>query len=129
MHWPTQAGVRARRIFVRRFERLCSIGVHAQEREQPQRVRIDVDLYLYPEDESAPRRDEIDSVLDYDFVRQEIVRLTTGRHFDLQETLCGELLEACLARVEVRGARVSTEKPDVYPDCEAVGVEFIAFKS
>lgn len=129
MHWPTQPGTRARRIFVRRFERLCSIGVHPQERAQPQRVRFDVDLYLYPEAEGSERRDDIASVLDYDFVRQEIVRLTTGRHFDLQETLCSELLEACLAREQVRGARVSTEKPDVYPDCEAVGVELIAFKS
>jgi dihydroneopterin aldolase len=28
----------------------------------------------------------------------------------------------------VRAARVSTEKPDVYPDCEAVGVEVFGVK-
>ena len=27
-----------------------------------------------------------------------------------------------------RAARVSTEKPDVYPDCEAVGVEVFGLK-
>jgi 7,8-dihydroneopterin aldolase/epimerase/oxygenase len=28
----------------------------------------------------------------------------------------------------VRAARVSTEKPDVYPDCAAVGVEVFGIK-
>jgi dihydroneopterin aldolase len=28
----------------------------------------------------------------------------------------------------VRAARVSTEKPDVYPDCDAVGVEVFGIK-
>jgi dihydroneopterin aldolase len=28
----------------------------------------------------------------------------------------------------VRAARVSTEKPDVYPDCDAVGVEVFGMK-
>jgi dihydroneopterin aldolase len=28
----------------------------------------------------------------------------------------------------VRAARVSTEKPDVYPDCDAVGVEVFGLK-
>jgi dihydroneopterin aldolase len=28
----------------------------------------------------------------------------------------------------VRAARVSTEKPDVYPDCEAVGVEVFGIR-
>ena len=32
------------------------------------------------------------------------------------------------AHPKVRAARVSTAKPDVYPDCEAVGVEVFAFK-
>jgi dihydroneopterin aldolase len=29
---------------------------------------------------------------------------------------------------QVRAARVSTEKPDVYPDCDAVGVEVFRIK-
>jgi dihydroneopterin aldolase len=33
-----------------------------------------------------------------------------------------------LAHPQVRAARVSTEKPDVYPDCDAVGVEVFGIK-
>ncbi|MDB5727054.1 MAG: dihydroneopterin aldolase, partial [Noviherbaspirillum sp.] len=34
-----------------------------------------------------------------------------------------------LAHPKVRAVRVSTEKPDVYPDCESVGVEVFHVKS
>jgi dihydroneopterin aldolase len=33
-----------------------------------------------------------------------------------------------LQHPKVRAARISTEKPDVYPDCDAVGVEVFAIK-
>jgi hypothetical protein len=49
-------------------------------------------------------------------------------HVHLQETLCDDVLALMLAHPNVRAARVSTEKPDVYPDCEAVGVEVFGLK-
>jgi dihydroneopterin aldolase len=49
-------------------------------------------------------------------------------HIELQETLADDLLAAMLAHPQVRAARVSTEKPDVYPDCEAVGGEVFGLK-
>ena len=115
-----------RRIFLRRHEVRCSIGVHPLERAQPQRVLVDVDLFLQAHDHDP--QEDITRVLDYDFVREGIRALTAGRHFNLQETLCEEIARLCLARPEVRGVRVSTEKPDVYPDCEAVGVEVFGMK-
>jgi 7,8-dihydroneopterin aldolase/epimerase/oxygenase len=37
-------------------------------------------------------------------------------------------VKAMLAHPNVRAARVSTMKPDVYPDCEGVGVEVFQIK-
>ena len=64
-------------------------------------------------------------------------RLATGgmgevyraRHIHLQETLADDVLRLMLAHPRVKAARVATEKPDVYPDCEAVGVEVFGLKS
>jgi 7,8-dihydroneopterin aldolase/epimerase/oxygenase len=42
--------------------------------------------------------------------------------------LADDLLALLLAHPQVRGARVSTAKPDVYPDCAAVGCEVFGFK-
>ena len=115
-----------RRIFLRDYAVQLSIGVHEFEKRGPQRVLINVDLYV-PLAQSTPRRDAIDEVLDYDFIRRSIAGRLAGGHVHLQETLADELLAALLGHPQVRAARVSTEKPDVYPDCTSVGVEVFGF--
>ena len=77
---------------------------------------------------STPREDRLDEVLDYDFIRSTIAERVARGHIHLQETLADELLATLLAHPMVRAARVSTEKPDVYADCAAVGVEVFAIK-
>jgi hypothetical protein len=72
--------------------------------------------------------DRIDEVVNYDFVRDEVTRIVTQGHIDLQETLCDTVLAAMLAHPQVVAARVSTRKPDVYDDCDAVGVETFRHK-
>ncbi|MEO8157100.1 MAG: dihydroneopterin aldolase [Betaproteobacteria bacterium] len=112
---------RARRIFLKNFETSISIGIHDFEKQAKQRVIVNVDLYLDPD--GKVERDHIDETVDYDFVRREIVALAGGSHFNLQETFCEKILAICLARPGVLAARVSSEKLDVYPDCESVGFE------
>jgi len=116
-----------RRLFLRDFTVPVAIGVHDFEKQAPQRVRFNVDLYV-PLADSTPNHDDIAEVVDYDFIRQTILARIARGHIQLQETLCDELLAAMLAHPGVRAARVSTEKPDVYPDCDAVGCEVFGFK-
>ena len=116
-----------RRVFLRDYALPLSIGVHDFEKRGPQRVLINVDLYVALA-HSTPRRDALDEVLDYDYIRRCIAERTAGGHVHLQETLADELLAALLAHPLVAAARVSTEKPDVYPDCASVGVEVFGFR-
>ena len=64
---------------------------------------------------------------DYDFLRTAVLRLVQGRRFNLQETVAHAIYDMVAARAGVVGVRVSTRKPDVYPDCLAVGVELSSF--
>jgi dihydroneopterin aldolase len=61
-------------------------------------------------------------------MRKTIANIVSKGHIHLQETLCDEILEKMLQHPLVVAARVSTEKPDVYPDCAGVGVEVFRFK-
>jgi dihydroneopterin aldolase len=116
-----------RRLFLRNHEVRAEIGIHDFERGKPQRVLVNVDLWV-PLATTTPRADHIDEVVDYDFVRRVVAaRIAEGR-IALQETLADDLLARLLAHPGVRAARVSTEKPDVYPDCDAVGVEVFGIK-
>jgi len=116
-----------RRLFLRDYEVWINIGVHDFEKKGEQRVLINVDLFI-PLALSTPTAGELDEVVDYDFIRRTIAERVKRGHVHLQETLCDDVLALMLAHPRVKAARVSTEKPDVYPDCDAVGVEVFGMK-
>ena len=117
-----------RRLFLRNYEVWINIGVHDFEKRGEQRVLVNVELYV-PLAMSTPTTDQLHEVLDYDFIRRTISERARLGHIHLQETLADDLLRLMLAHPQVRAARVSTEKPDVYPDCDAVGVEVFGVKN
>ena len=116
-----------RRLFLRDYDLSMNIGVHAFEKTGEQRVVINVDLYI-PLALSTPKADDLAEVVDYDFIRRSIAERVAQGHIHLQETLCDDVLAMMLAHPKVRAARVSTDKPDVYPDCASVGCEVFGMK-
>lgn len=116
-----------RRLFLRNYEVMINIGVHEFEKQGEQRVLINVDLYI-PLALSTPKDDNLAEVVDYDFMRESIAKRMAQGHVQLQESLCDDVVAAMLAHPRVRAVRVSTMKPDVYPDCEGVGVEVFKIK-
>ncbi len=116
-----------RRLFLRNHEVWINIGVHDFEKRGEQRVLINVDLYVALA-ETTPTQDQLDEVVDYDFMRRSITERVSRGHIHLQETLCDDVAALMLAHPKVRAVCVSTEKPDVYPDCDSVGVEVFKLK-
>ncbi|MEF7615233.1 dihydroneopterin aldolase [Aquincola sp. MAHUQ-54] len=116
-----------RRLFLRDYEVWINIGVHDFEKRGEQRVLINVDLFI-PLAVSTPVADALHEVVDYDFIRRTVAERVQRGHVHLQETLADDVLKALLANPRVKAARVSTEKPDVYPDCDAVGVEVFGIR-
>ncbi len=111
-----------RKLFLRNISVLAHIGIHDFEKQGVQRLLIDVDLYV-PLHATTPANDSLHEVVDYDFVREHIQSRIARGPIGLQETLCDDLLNALLQNPGVVAARVATRKPDVYPDCDAVGVD------
>jgi 7,8-dihydroneopterin aldolase/epimerase/oxygenase len=126
LHHPQLAD--CRRLFLRNYEIAINIGVHEFEKKGEQRVLINVDLYI-PLALSTPKSDQLNEVVDYDFMRGTIAARVAQGHVHLQETLCDDVATIILAHPLVRAVRVSTMKPDVYPDCEGVGVEVFQIKN
>ena len=116
-----------RRLFLQNYEVNINIGVHDFEKRADQRVLINVDLFI-PLAMSTPQQDKLDEVVDYDFMRSVIAARIARGHIHLQETLCDDVARIMLEHPRVKAVRVSTEKPDVYPDCESVGVEVFHVK-
>ncbi|WP_157216484.1 dihydroneopterin aldolase [Flavisphingomonas formosensis] len=122
---PAALAPKTRRIILQDYDLPVDIGFHAFEVGNPQRLLVTVEVWL---DESAfAAEDTVAAAWNYDFLRTEISRMTSGRRFNLQETLAREIYDLVASRAGVTALRISTRKPDVYPDCAAVGVELASF--
>ena len=111
------------KLFLIDFEVIADIGIHEFEQGAPQRILISVEMEVKPPPGAAA--DQIETVLDYDFLRREILGLVEGQRFNLQETFCREIIAILSRQPAVLAAVVSTRKPDVYPDAGGVGVEMV----
>ena len=124
----SRLSLECRRIFLRNHTVPVRIGAHDFEKTQAQRVVFNVELFV-PYALSTPQADDLAEVVDYDFVRELIAARIAQGHVELQETLCDDLAAQLLAHPRVQAVRLSSNKPDVYPDCEAVGVEVFRMKA
>lgn len=122
---PHGLAIRTRKLFLEGFDIPVDIGFHEFEIGTPQVLRVSVEVWV--DTDHFPRCDTVAQAWDYDFLRLAVLRLVEGRRFNLQETVAHAIYDMVAARAGVVGLRVSTRKPDVYPDCEAVGVELSSF--
>lgn len=122
---PATLMPKSRKILLEDFDIPVDIGFHEFEIGTPQRLRLNIEVWLA---ESAfPHCDTVAAAWDYDVLRTSVLALVAGRRFNLQETVAHEVYALVAARQGVEAVRVSTRKPDIYPDCAAVGVEISSF--
>jgi dihydroneopterin aldolase len=122
---PAALRPRTRKIVLEDFSLNLDIGFHDFEIGNPQRMLVTVEVWVA--EESFAPADRPDLAWNYDFLRSEIAALAGNRRFNLQETLAREIYDLVAARRGVQALRVSTRKPDIYPDCAGVGVELSSF--
>jgi dihydroneopterin aldolase len=110
------------RIEVRCLEVDTRIGVPEEERAEPQRLRVS--LEIVPETAFAALGDEIGRTVDYFEVAQRVKALAGERPRKLIETLADEIAELVLAGFAAREVRVTIEKC-ILPDTECVAVRTV----
>lgn len=122
---PDALAPASRRIFLKDYDLPVDIGFHDFEVGTPQRLLVNVEVWV--DEASFPSSDEIDAAWNYDVLRTRIGHLAAARRYNLQETLCRAIYDMVAARKGVMALSVSTCKPDIYPDCAAVGVALASF--
>ncbi len=110
-----------RRIFVRGLELIGSIGIYEHEKRYEQRIVVSVDLAVH--DHYDGHSDRIGDIYDYDEAISAVKTIIASGHVNLLETLAERIAEACLKNPAVVRITVRIEKPDILPDCRAVGIE------
>ena len=122
---PAALAVKSRKIMLDSLEVQTDIGFHDFEIGAPQRLLVTVELWL--DDLVAPADDSPHAAWDYDFLRNEVIRLAGARRYNLQETLVEAIYQRLAAMRGVKALRVSSAKPDIYSDARQVGVAVASF--
>jgi dihydroneopterin aldolase len=122
---PDHLKVLQSKILLDSLEVMTDIGFHEFEVGKPQRLLISVELWL--EDFAAPPSDDPVNAWNYDYLKNEVMRIAQERRYNLQESLAHAIFERVAAYRGVRALRIKTVKPDVYPDAKGVGVEIASF--
>ena len=122
---PDRLRPRSAKIVLDSLEVMADIGFHEFEIGSPQRLLVTVEVWL--EEVDAPHEDNPDHAWDYDYVRAQVIELAQAQRYNLQETLAHAVYSRLAAMRGVAALRVTTSKPDIYPDAHGVGVEVASF--
>ena len=122
---PAELAVKSSKIMLDSLEVQTDIGFHEFEIGTPQRLLVTVEIWL--DDLTVPAADSPGKAWDYDFLRNEVIRLAGARRYNLQETLIDAIYQRLAAMRGVKALRISSAKPDIYADAARVGVEVASF--
>tara|TARA_Y100000588_G_scaffold388291_1_gene488152 strand:- start:817 stop:1230 length:414 start_codon:yes stop_codon:yes gene_type:complete len=126
MHLIDRLGFAITSLQLRNYIVDFEIGVLEKEQGVKQRIRFDVDIFIAGA--SKPSEDEIDQVLDYDFIRSSISNKVTKERINLLESLVADLLDTLLIPNEVIACSATATKLDVYSDESQIGCRMIRIK-
>jgi dihydroneopterin aldolase len=115
------AGPRTYRIFIRDLVLPWEIGIYDHEQDEPQRVRINVDMMV--RESSNFDADRYREVVCYATVADKIRQLALRGHINLVETLASLVADMCLSDNRVERVTVRAEKLDAISDVSSVGIE------
>jgi dihydroneopterin aldolase len=108
-----------RHIFVHGLKLKASIGVYDHEKTRKQMVLISVDLAVV---ENTPHNDDIENVVCYKTIVDQIEAYIATGHVQLVETMAEQIADICLKNNQVKRVLVKIEKPEAIAHATGVGV-------
>ena len=109
------------KIFLNRISACAIIGTLPQERINPQRLTLDIEITVPMQ--KAAISDDLNDALDYSAVEYEVVQLVENSSFQLLEALLNAVGTAVVSHSEVIACRVKIEKPAASKYGRSIAVE------
>ncbi|NCO03198.1 MAG: dihydroneopterin aldolase [Alphaproteobacteria bacterium] len=118
---PSAALKKSSKIIIKDLELIMFIGVFDAEKEQKQKVIVNITLEVAPNENW--KNDSIQDVVSYADIIERVRFMAEKAHIHLVETFAEQIVETCFAFSEIIGVVVRVEKPDIIHDARSVGVE------
>jgi FolB domain-containing protein len=107
-------------IYIEGLTARVIIGVHDWEREIPQEICVDLDLFV--DLSAAAASDDLADTIDYDDLSRRVLSHAAAAKRLTLEALAGDIALLCLEDPRVRRAIVRVDKPGALAAAESVGV-------
>ncbi|HIF59651.1 MAG TPA: dihydroneopterin aldolase [Rhodospirillales bacterium] len=114
-------------VFIRDLMLTALIGVYRHEKENPQPIRINLDLAV--KENLAANKDRLTEVVSYEDIADGVRKLVAIGHVNLVETLAQRIADMCFNHQRVQAVRVRIEKLAVFEDAASAGVEIERYRS
>lgn len=114
------------KIIIRDMTVMMSVGIHAFEKVNLQRVIINAEISV-PQNQKW-KTDDIENVLSYAEIVEEIETIARTQHINLVETLAETIAATVMAHQQAIDVRVRVEKPDIIDNVAGIGVEIFRKK-
>ena len=114
-------------VFIRDLVLSALIGVYRHEKENPQPIRINLDLAV--KENSTINRDRLEEVVSYEDIANGVRKMVANGHVNLVETLAERISNMCFEHRRVQAVRVRIEKLAVFEDAASAGVEIERYRS
>tara|TARA_B100000676_G_scaffold311099_1_gene379795 strand:+ start:1839 stop:2195 length:357 start_codon:yes stop_codon:yes gene_type:complete len=108
-------------IFLRDLIRDVDIGIHDHEIGNPQSLRFDLEVSISGSE--PPMQDDINHVLDYEYLLESLENAIGEGRFSLLESLGSRILENLMTPPQVTTARVQIIKLDILEETGTLGCQ------
>lgn len=115
-----------RHVFIRDLILDSYIGVYNHEKNNCQKIRVNVDLSVMENTHSLD--DNIDNVVCYEKIAKAIETIVKSGHVHLVETLAENIAEMNLQDSRVSCVRVRVEKLEAIKNTTSVGIEIERYR-
>jgi dihydroneopterin aldolase len=114
-------------VFIRDLTLPALIGIYIHEKENPQPIRINLDLAV--KENMTANKDRLADVVSYEEIADGVRKLIASGHVNLVETLAQQIADMCFSHKRVQTVRVRVEKLAVFEDAASAGVEIERYRS
>jgi dihydroneopterin aldolase len=114
-------------VFIRDLTLPALIGIYIHEKENPQPIRINLDLAVKAN--MTANKDRLADVVSYEEIADGVRKLIASGHVNLVETLAQQIADMCFSHKRVQTVRVRVEKLAVFEDAVSAGVEIERHRS
>ena len=111
-----------RKIFIQQLKLNCWIGAYEHEKQHPQQVLFDCEIWISLQD-STSSSDDLSDVLNYDVLVNQMTEIALAQHYNLQETLVDTIADKLINLPGIQLLRLTSAKTEAYDNVKAVGIE------